>query len=117
MFDFGVFGNYKGAMKKPVADQIRFRHVEAKTNWGAPDDRFCLHIKPYDYSRTDWTCFSVAEYEAFGDAATAWCRKLWKKPFQRDMNPTGTWYANTDRKMFVFRRKEQAMLFKLTWSA
>lgn len=102
-----------------MAEQLRFRHHEATTNWGAPDDRYAIHFKEASYLSKDkgWTEFTVPEYNAFADAATEWCRINFRKPFHREMNKTGLWYTSSDRKMFVFRRKDHAMLFKLTWSA
>lgn len=103
-------------MKKPVGDQIKYRHVPATTNWGQPDDRHCIHIRINDFGKPAWVTYSEHEWKELSDAMTTWCRENFRKPFDRKMSITGVWHASSDRKLFVFRRKDHAMLFKLTWS-
>lgn len=103
-------------MKKPMATELYYKLDEGWTRWCEPDHRHCLHVRVNRDLYSDY--FSDIALDTWGKAAIKWCKTQWGENLRGRMGGNGgSWSYAKDFKLFVFKTKEQAMMFKMVWAA
>lgn len=100
-----------------ITVQFKYVHRPSTTNWGASDDRHCLHLK-YFVDGYQILARDVVK-EGPGKDFYKWCIKQFGKPqgtgSQCDLY--GVWIYSSDYGLFIFKNAADAMLMKMTWAS